>query len=229
MPSPSPWPAADATSGSLHSAPPSPRSRHPSSPASVCIPLSQPTPTPPAASQPNVTIGCSAATGSTPSTQRFPTAPTQPTFSHSQAQPHSHERWPPPDPPTTGTTTAAPSACGSVYRWRRSATPCSHSSNSGTPTRAEPRDNPCRPSARSNTEYQPPPPQARLSSEGLPSPARQTPEHFHRTGPDRRQPHQDDQLGPLSVDANYHHQYVRHYRQQSCRAGLYAEYRLTGG
>jgi DNA primase len=38
--------------------------------------------TPLGASQPNVTIGCSPATGSTPSTHRSPTAPTQPTCSH---------------------------------------------------------------------------------------------------------------------------------------------------
>jgi hypothetical protein len=46
------------------------------------------------------------------------------------------------DRPATGSRAAAPSAFVSVFRWRRSATPCSHSSKSGTPTRAEPRNNP---------------------------------------------------------------------------------------
>jgi hypothetical protein len=49
---------ADATSESLHLAPTSPRSKHPSSPAPVFIQLSQPTLTSPAASLPNVTFEC---------------------------------------------------------------------------------------------------------------------------------------------------------------------------
>jgi hypothetical protein len=50
-----------------------------------------------------------------------------------------------------------------------------------------------------------------VSSRRLPSLARLTPEHFHRTGPDRRQPQQDDQLGLFAVDATYHHTYLCHY------------------
>jgi hypothetical protein len=40
-------------------------------------------------------------------------------------------------PPATGTRTAAPSTYVLVSPLRRSAIPCSHSSDSGTPTRAE--------------------------------------------------------------------------------------------
>ena len=54
-----------------------------------------------------------------------------------------------------------------------------------------------------DTEYQPST-RARLSSGRLPSPAKRG-EYLHRTGPDRRQPQQDDQLRLFEVDANYHH------------------------
>jgi hypothetical protein len=116
--------------------------------------------------------------------------------------------WLRPDLPATGSTAAAPSACVSVYQCRRSATPCSHSSETGTPTRAEPRNNPYKPSVRSHTENQPPP-TAQPSSGGLLPLASSTPEHFRRTGPDRPQTQRDDQLGPFAVDANYQHKYLR--------------------
>lgn len=112
----------------------------------------------------------------------------------------------PPDPPATGIRTAASSAHDCICRWRRSATPCSHSSKTGTPTRAELPNNPCRPSATSSAEYQQSP-RARLSSRGLPSRARRG-EQFRRTRSERRETQQDDQLVWFAVDANYRHKYV---------------------
>ena len=56
MPSPSPSPAKDATSGLHRSAHRSPMSRHTSLPASVPSPSSPPTPTSPAGSPPNATL-----------------------------------------------------------------------------------------------------------------------------------------------------------------------------
>jgi DNA primase catalytic core, N-terminal domain len=137
-----------------------------------------------ARSPPNVTFGCSAATGSTPSTPDFPTAPTQPTGSPSQARQahrnrdrrptasrtaHRRNGWPtchpprrcskqpgssPPGHPATGTRAARPSVHESVYRQCRLATPYAPSPTNGTPTHAELHNNRCRPSARSNAEYQ---------------------------------------------------------------------------
>jgi DNA primase len=122
----------------------------------------------------------------------------------------------PPDPPATGIRTAASSAHDCMCRWRRSNTPCSHSSKIGTPTRTELPNNPCRQSATSSAEYQQSS-RARRSSGGLPSRVRRG-EQFRRTGSDRRETRQDDQLVLFAADANFRHKIVT-----SLLAGMIAE------
>jgi hypothetical protein len=107
--------------------------------------------------------------------------------------------WSPPRPPASGIRTAAPSLHDSVFRWRRSAAPCSHSSKTGTSTLAEPPNNPYKPAATSNAECQLLP-RAQLSGGGRPSLARRIREHFRRTGPHRPQPGQDDRPRPVRGD-----------------------------